>query len=74
MGIVLPKKRVPFIRSSMKLMGASNEALAIASGLSTCTVAHARTGREIRSELACCICQALHDREFKRDNRGRKAA
>lgn len=67
-------KRLPLLRVVMRLKGASNDALALAAGVSVRTVGHARRGGEIRPHLADCICQAPHDREFQRDNRGRRAA
>ena len=64
---------LPLLRAAMSIKKATNEALALAAGVSPRTVGHARRGGAIRTCLAEYICQALHSREFSRDNRGRRA-
>lgn len=65
-------KSLPLLNTVMRLKRATNEALAQAAGVSTRSVCKARTGEPIRIHLADCICQALYERDFSYQKRGRK--
>lgn len=57
-------KTLPLLDEVMRMKRASNEDLAIVSGVSARTIQHARRGNPIRDRLADYIVQALHKREF----------
>jgi len=63
---------LPRLDATMRNCKASNEALALASGVSCKTIGSARTGKAIRYGLAATIEQTLHERSFEYQKRGRK--
>jgi len=70
---IFKKKKLPLLNTVMKMKGASNEALAAASGVSTRTINTARRGGEITGVLAEFISIALYEREFTYQKRGPKS-
>ena len=70
---IFKKKRLPLLNTVMRMKGASNEALAAASGVSTRTINTARRGGEIGGCLAEVISIALYEREFSHQKRGPKS-
>lgn len=65
--------KLPLLRPLMRMKGATNETLAIAAGVAPRTVDRARRGHPVQVGTADLISQAIAERTFQRDNRGRKA-
>jgi len=63
---------LPCLASKMRAAGATNEALAKVTGVSTPTVDNARRGKRVHAHLGVAMYQALNTLKFKRCPQGGK--